>query len=156
MYGGSWAFAMRDPSGNVCGIKLRNKDGTKSCVRGSRLGLIQTRTFDRQASAVLVTEGESDAFVASHWGFNAVGRPGAKACSTHLASLCKGKDVILMADRDPAGMDGARMLAADIRKRCKSCVIVTPPPSCKDLREWHAASGTAQSLNWLIRSSRGW
>lgn len=156
MYGSSWAFAMHDPNGKVCGIKLRHRDGSKSCVRGSRLGLIKPRTFDAAKPDVVITEGESDALVAASWGFNAVARPGAKSCTTHLEILTKGKKVTIMADRDPAGMDGARLLAADLRKRCKVCTIVTPPPAYKDLRAWHQNGGTAKSLDWLIRSSRGW
>jgi translation initiation factor 1 (eIF-1/SUI1) len=155
-YGNSWAFAMHDPHGKVCGIKLRHRDGSKSCVRGSRLGLIKPRTFDASKPEVLVTEGESDALVAASWGFNAVARPGAKSCTTHLETLTRGKAVTLVADRDPAGMDGARLLAADLRKRCKACNIVTPPPGYKDLRDWHGAGGTAEDLAWLLRAARGW
>lgn len=156
MHYGAWAFAMHDPSGGICGIKLRGRDGAKWCMRGSRLGLIYARTFDKALPEMIVTEGESDALVAASWGFNAVARPGAKACTTHLETICKGKAVVLVADRDAAGMDGARMLAADLRKRCKTCTIVTPPPGVKDLRAWMNAGGTSEELAWLIRSSRGW
>jgi hypothetical protein len=156
MHWGAWAFAMRDAAGKVCGIKLRGRDGSKWCMKGSRLGLIFPRTYDPAAKEVLVTEGESDAITAASWGLNAVARPGAKACTTHLELICRGKQVTLMADRDPAGMDGARLLAADIRKRAKVCTIVTPPPGIKDLRAWHLEGGTATELAWLIRAARGW
>lgn len=156
MYWSAWAFAMHDPSGKVCGVKLRHGDGSKSCIKGSRLGLIKPRTFDASEQSVLVTEGESDALIAASWGFNAVGRPGAKSCTTHLETIGRGKDVVIVADRDPAGMDGARMLAADLRKRTKSCTIVTPPPGFKDLRDWHGRGGTSEQLAWLLRAARGW
>jgi hypothetical protein len=156
MYFGAWAFAMRDPSGCVCGVKLRGKDGAKWCMKGSRLGLIYARTFDKSLPELIVTEGESDALVAASWGFNAVARPGAKSCTTHLEAICRGKSVVLVADRDAAGMDGARMLASDLRKRCKNCTIVTPPPGVKDLRAWMVSGGSAEELAWLVRSSRGW
>ena len=83
-------------------------------------------------------------------------RPGAKACTTQLESICRGKCVVLMADRDPAGMDGARLLAADIRKRARVCTIITPPPGVKDLRAWMLSGCTATELAWLIRAARGW
>ncbi|NOQ21601.1 MAG: hypothetical protein GQ565_02975 [Candidatus Aegiribacteria sp.] len=87
---------------------------------------------------VVVTEGASDALVAMSLGFVAVGTPQAGAGAGDLCSLIKGRDVILVGDRDilgtgQAGMEG---LFQTLQPVCKTVVKILPPEPFKDLRSW--------------------
>ena len=152
---GAWAFAMRDEGGNICGIKLRIRaDNKKICVRGSRLGLVWSRRFNRGDKTLVITEGESDCMVAAGWGMNAIARPSCSSCRGHVARLAKGKDVLIVADRDAAGKAGARDLRLAIQPVAKSAIVIFPP--CKDLRQWTREGGTQKAFDWLVRSMRGY
>ena len=152
---GAWAFAMRDEGGNICGIKLRIRaDNKKICVRGSRLGLVWSKRFNRTDKTLVVTEGESDCMVAAGWGMNAVARPSCSSCRAHVARLAKSKEVLIVADRDAAGKAGAQELRLALKPVAKSVVVIYPP--CKDLRQWTREGGTLKAFDWLVRSMRGY
>ena len=152
---GAWGFAMRDECGNICGIKLRIRaDNKKICVRGSRLGLVWSKRFNRTDKTLVVTEGESDCMVAAGWGMNAVARPSCSSCRAHVARLAKRKEVLIVADRDAAGKAGAQELRLALKPVAKSVVVIYPP--CKDLRQWTREGGTLKAFDWLVRSMRGY
>ena len=151
--GDSWSFAMRDPRGRICGIKLRYRDGRKICVRGSHLGLVWAKRLDQTSTTLVVTEGESDCMVAGGWGYNAVAKPSSNSCKINIASLSAGKDVVIVADRDPVGKRGATETKLAIGGAARSCIVLLPPT--KDLREWHKAGATNQEFLWLIKAIRG-
>ncbi len=154
MVDGSWAVAMYGNDDKICGIKLRTPSGKKLCVTGSRLGLIVPRTYDRSLHELWVTEGESDCVVCAHLGFNAVGRTGCQSSVQQIVGRSRGKNVVLVADRDEAGQTGASALKRAIGSLAKSCVVVTP--NSKDLRSWYLAGATTQDLCWRVQSIRGW
>ena len=154
--GRGWAFKMTNTQGVCCGIKLRLEGGGKLCEIGSRLGLVFNRNYTAKGELV-ITEGESDMVVANIWGFNSAGRPSCSSCSAQISEISKGRDVILAADRDDAGIVGAQRLKRSIEKRAKSCTIVVPPEGNKDLRSWYlSGEGTAERFKWLVKSSRGY
>ena len=148
--GEAWVFAMHGSDGEVCGLKVRTFDGRKMCVKGSRLGVIVPRAFKPNKRDLMVTEGESDLMVAAAWGFNAIGRAGCQSSVQQIAAMAAGKCVVLVADSDAAGKEGAARLCEACLATATTCRIVTPP--CKDLREWHKQGATSQDLSWRLRS----
>lgn len=149
----AYAFAMRDGSGRVCGLKLRLEDGRKLCAKGSRLGLIFSRRFDQSKRDLVVTEGESDLMIASAMGHNAIARPGCRSCVTQIVWMARGKDLLVIADNDEAGLSGARALVDAAKQRARSARVVVTAK--KDLREWYCNGGTEKELAWLLQSVRG-
>ncbi|MEI6148942.1 MAG: hypothetical protein WCS01_07580, partial [bacterium] len=67
------AFPMHDGTGQVCGIRTRNRDGSKRAVTGSRAGVFLP-TFHDGAEPV-VCEGPTDAAAAMAMEFWPIGRP---------------------------------------------------------------------------------
>jgi len=149
-----WAFAMRDASGSVCGLKLRMSDGRKLCAKGSRLGIIRSRGFSSGSGDLYITEGESDLMVAAGWGLNAIARPGCRSCVQIISAMSRGKRVVIVSDLDDAGRSGALALRDALKGRARDVSVVLP--EFKDLREWHCNGGTADDLAWLVRSVRGY
>ena len=147
---GDAAFLMTDSEGNATGLKLRTQSGKKLCALHSRLGVIRGKRFDPALPTLVVTEGESDLMVAAAWGMNAVARVGCRSCESIIAKLAHGKRVLIVADNDKAGLDGA----AALRSACVTAqriVVITPPPDTKDLRAWSLRGATRQDLQWRAR-----
>ena len=154
MVDGSWAVAMWGSDDQICGIKLRTTAGKKICVTGSRLGLIIPRTYDRSLPDLFITEGESDCIVCSHFGFNTIGRTGCRSSVQQIVDRSRGKNVVIVADKDEAGQTGANALKSAIGRMARSCFVVTP--NAKDLRSWYLTGATKQDLLWRTKSVRGW
>jgi len=147
---GDAAFLMTDADGNATGLKLRTQSGKKLCALHSRLGVIRAKAFDPALPTLVVTEGESDLMVAAAWGMNAVARVGCRSCESIIAKLGYRKRVLIVADNDKAGLDGA----AALRAACATSqrvVIISPPPDTKDLRAWSLRGATRQDLQWRAR-----
>jgi DNA primase len=140
--------------GGIVGLKLRMPDGMKLCAKGSRLGLIVPPTFNADAQEMWLTEGESDLMAAvGAWGLNAVARPGCTACSGEVARLSAGKHLVILADNDKPGKEGAARLA-DACKSAKTVTVLAPP--AKDVREWVKRGATVSDVRWRLKSRRGW
>jgi hypothetical protein len=151
--GDSWVFPMTDGEA-VTGLKVRTHDGMKICAKGSRLGLIMPYAFDPEAPEVWVTEGESDLIAAvGALRLNAVARPGCTSCTGLLSRLTAGKHLIVLADNDEPGREGAARLAAECHQ-AKSATVLAPP--AKDVRDWVRRGATAADVRWRLKSRRGW
>lgn len=151
--GTAWAFPMQH-DGGIVGLKLRTQDGLKICAKGSRLGLIVPPTFDPDAPEVWLTEGESDLMAAlGAWRVNAIARPGCTACTGQVSRMTAGKHLIILADNDRPGKEGAARLA-EACKAAKSVAVLAPP--AKDVREWVKRGGTVNDVRWRLKSRRGW
>lgn len=152
--GGSWVFPMWSNDGQCCGLKVRTSDGRKLCATGSRIGVMKSKSFDARKASLVITEGESDLMVAAAWGFNAVARAGCQSCVQQLTEMARAKDVLIIADNDAAGKDGAAKLGKAMGNRAKSVIIVEPP--VKDLRAWAQSGATKVDLLWRVKSKRGY
>ena len=130
-------------------------DKPRFIARGSKQGLFGAPAAD-DAARVVITEGESDALavrasVAAWYTWLAQNEPDAcppwhvfpfamakPDCGTfrpHWAAALRGKDVILAADNDAAGVDGARATAATLHAQGVRRVFVwLPPGGVKDAR----------------------
>lgn len=130
-------ICVREPKGAVkrmdsgCGYLHHRKPHTRD--RGRPVAILPVS--DRPT---VITEGASDALVAISLGFVAVSVPAAGASSSELADLVRGRDLILVGDRDARGVgqSGLEALFLSLKPAAKSIVKVLPPEPFKDLRQW--------------------
>jgi phage/plasmid primase-like uncharacterized protein len=137
---GSLAVPMSDGAGQLVGWHLRRTDGRKLCIRGSELGLYLPRKSIRDAKELWVPEGPSDTAALLTLGLNVVGRATArsKKVTSMLVNLIKGSNterVVIVADRDLVGIQGARETAEVLRHYCNVIVMVPPAIGVKDARD---------------------
>jgi Toprim-like len=151
--GGAWTFPMRDGDRAIVGIRLRLPSGAKLSVTTSRVGLFIPDGLSDSPSRLLITEGESDCAAMLDLGLDAVGRP---SCSTggklvlRLVQRVAPHEIVIMADNDDAGRDGARDLVAEVRPYCSRVRVVHPPRGIKDAREWKRQGATREVVEQLI------
>lgn len=162
----AWAFPMRDAAGAVVGIRLRNENGDKWSVSGSRQGLFYDPAMPR-SEPVLICEGPTDTAAVLSIGFCAVGRPSCRGGGAFLADLLAGRRVVIVADRDEAkvrpdgsfwypGQEGAADLADQLTRTCHSVKLVKPPEPHKDVRDWIFNGGTPKKLRFQISIAYEW
>jgi phage/plasmid primase-like uncharacterized protein len=142
------AFPMYDGTGEICGIRTRNRDGTKRSVTGSRAGVFLPAYHDPEAKPV-ICEGPTDAAAALALGFYPIGRPSCSGCERHVVDTCRRlgiKKVTLCADDDGPGIAGARRLG-DVLQAAKIAVRLVTPCGHKDLRDWLKAGATRDMVD---------
>jgi len=138
-----------DPQAVVC---ARVEEGATKALETGWLHVRRALQKDESPQYTVVVEGASDAVVAYHLGFNAIGRPSATAGKKDLAAAAKGRNVIVVGENDRKGdlwpgRDGAVAAMRIVRRVAASARLVFPPEGVKDLREWYARHGlTAEQL----------
>lgn len=144
----AWAFPMRDDYGNTIGIRLRNDQGKKWAVRGSRAGLFFAD--GPICGEVYILEGPTDTAAALTIGLQAIGRP---SCQGQEALICarlrSARRVVIVADNDDPGVIGAQRLQGML----KVPSIIWCPPG-KDMRDFIRNGGRRELLDALLRSMR--
>lgn len=141
----AWAWPMYDPYFNPIGIRLRDDHGRKWAVKGSRQGLFLPAVEPKETA--YVCEGPTDTAAALSMGLYAVGRPSCLGCENEVARLFRRQDVrkvVIVADTDDPGFNGARKLAPALPMKS---VILLPP--AKDLRAFYCDGGTREDLEAL-------
>ncbi len=151
----AYTFPMRNGFGEIIGMSLRGRNGTKWAIPGSRLGLFIPYNLGH-SGPIFLPEGASDTAALLDLGFDAIGRPQALIRNEErlqwirdlLATpLCRNRPVVIVADNDKgAGWAGAKQLARDLRICCRSIKILPPPPWCKDIRAWTLRGVTADVI----------
>ena len=140
----AWAFPMCDGYGNVVGIRLRNERG-KFAVRGSRQGIFVANKdgSDQQDGSermLFVCEGPTDTAAAVELGLFAVGRPNCCCGGAEIRIYARRQAVarvVVVADNDKPGLDGAHKVGAELGL---PWAIYVPP--AKDVREFVRLGGT--------------
>ncbi|MEZ6018489.1 MAG: toprim domain-containing protein, partial [Planctomycetota bacterium] len=130
----AFTFPMVDSLGRVIGVRIRLASVKKLCVKGSRVGLFVPVGLDASGT-VFLGEGESDTAALLTLGVEAIGRPGADQCRELITefALSRGiRNLVVVADRDPAGCNGARLLAQHLAPTPVRVRIITP--GAKDVR----------------------
>lgn len=154
---GAWAFPMRDGMSNIIGIRLRNANGDKWAVRGSRQGLFIPTYFEGDDSlhdTCFITEGPTDCAAVLSMCLYSIGRPSCNSNHEQLIIALKRhqiRRVVIISDNDDKrradgrqwnpGLEGARALGAVLRLPH----VVWIPPT-KDVREFVRSGGTKQVL----------
>jgi hypothetical protein len=138
--GEAFCFPMRDVRMNVIGIRRRLGNGRKVCVRGSRNGLFIPAGIETAAKLV-VCEGPTDCAAALDLGYAAIGRPNCDSKVPMTVAYIRQRAVVIVADRDSAGMRGARKLTEALVNSGSSVRFVLPPNGTKDLRQWKQSGG---------------
>ena len=139
---------MRDGYGNIVGIRLRNDKG-KFAVRGSRQGIFLADV--RPQKTLFVCEGPTDTAAAVELGLFAVGRPNCCCGGPDIrvyARVHECSRVVVVADNDKPGLDGARKVGSEVKL---PLAIYVPP--AKDLREFVRLGGTRAMIENTLKGT---
>ena len=134
----AYSFPMKDCRYRVCGIRLRGHV-SKWSVKGGREGVFIPYDLPSDDDLLLVCEGPTDTAAMLDLGFVAVGRPSCTGGGKHLIEVViaqQPREVIIVADADTPGLNGARNLAVALTPYCWGIRTITPPPGVKDARAW--------------------
>lgn len=148
----AWTFPMKNGIGEVVGIRLRQLNGKKKSMTGSREGVFIPDGLDA-SKQFMVAEGPTDAAALMDLGFSAIGRPSCSGGTAHVCRLIRNHSchrVVIAADPDKPGQLGAENLAKMILPFVKSLCVITPPPGFKDFRDWHQKTATPKDLQQLV------
>lgn len=131
----TWLFPMRDGYGNLVGMRCRDESGHKWALKGSHNGIFIPQGIPVK-SEVWICEGPTDTAAALAIGHYAVGRPdcnGGCDCLQRFCRLNKVRSIVIAADRDLPGQNGAKRLAERLNLQCRTFL---PPEPYKDIRAW--------------------
>jgi len=146
---------------NSTGLPLPTRSGEKKivCTAGSETGWLGPVDRLLDATVVWKVEGVSDMLAltaaigdAPHVALSNPFGAGEKPKSVHLDPLT-GKTVVVVADRDQVGREGAERWAAEIARVAGKCYLVDPPGEGKDLRDWIVQGGTYDELRVIAKAS---
>lgn len=135
------SWPMRNGSGDVIGVRLRcPATGAKWAVTGSKAGLIYCpgSIGVEDVERVYVVEGPTDTAAMLSIGLKVVGVPSAGCGSDLLCDLfrwIKPAEIVIVADADGPGVDGAERIA-DAVLIMAPVRIITPGDGAKDARAW--------------------
>ena len=144
----AWAFPMCDGHGNVVGIRLRNERG-KFAVRGSRQGIFLANVPAQKT--LFVCEGPTDTAAAVELGLFAVGRPNCCCGGPEIKVYARRhqcRRVVVIADNDRPGLDGARKVGGKLKL---PFAIYVPP--AKDVREFVRLGGTRAMIENTLKGT---
>lgn len=146
----AWAFPMREANGNVIGIRLRNNEGAKWAVKGSKAGLFipDQYSFISDRVAYLV-EGPTDLAAAMTIGLRAFGRSaclGQEQMILNYIAREKIDRLVIVTDNDEPGLRGAEKLQSMLS--ILSCVWIPPT---KDIREFVNLGGDYQTMQSILK-----
>lgn len=145
----TWAFPMRDHLRRMIGIRLRDDNGKKFAVKGSKQGLFIPQSTPQ--ATLFVTEGPTDCAALLSMGLYAVGKPAAMANPDEIVKFIhrwRIRRVVVIADNDRAGLSGAQKLVDVCPVPC--CELVLP---AKDAREFYRNGGTKEMIENLLKNS---
>ena len=137
--GRNWSFPMFDQQRRCVGIRLRTPGGRKFAEPGSKEGVFLPSC--PLGGPLLLTEGPTDAAAMLGLGFDVCGRPSCLGGVNICTELARGRDAIVVADRDEVGRRGAQGLAARLLLGSRSVRLIEPPEGFKDVREWAKRGG---------------
>lgn len=139
-------------NGPTIGVRLRADDGRKWAVKGSHNGLFMPDSFTG-SGPLYCPEGLTDTAALCGLGVDAIGRPSATGGRALVRAAAKmtGRPVVVVADADAPGRDGAAILVNELRTEGLAAKVMMPPPGCKDIREAVAAGLSAPALAYMER-----
>lgn len=136
--GDAYTFPIYNKNFNIVGIQRQFSDGTKSMIKGSKIGIFIPIHFNQHKSSLFITEGVSDCAAGLDLGLNVIGRLNCSTGAEIIKSLVNNwkPQTYIIADNDVhrAGQNGAFKLANDITSMNIKVKVIIPP--YKDLRIW--------------------
>jgi len=123
-------------------------------VRGGREGLFLPE--GEPAECLFLPEGPTDTAALLSLGFFAVGRPSCQGGVSHAVGYVRRhrpRQVVVVADADTPGQDGARRLAAVLRALARDVRLLMPPPPHKDVRDWVRDGATKQDIEAAVATT---
>jgi hypothetical protein len=153
----AWAFPMYDGKRQVIGIRLRAEDGRKWAIAGSHNGLFWPSNL-AGTGPLLVGEGPTDTAALLDLGYDALGRPscaGAVEMVVEVVHRLGRRDVVVVADTDGPGIDGADRLAQALTQAGRWPKVIRPLQG-KDARAWLQAGATRAVVDAVIASALYW
>jgi len=159
---GTYSFPMRDGAGKIIGIRLRNFDGNKWAVYGSKNGLFYKP--GSLTSDIFVCEGPTSAAALITMKFSTIGRPSNLSGTQMLVDLISSLgDVhaVVMSEMDgkpecqfcndnfcqhcKPGEYGASVVSSKISGYAKSVRVLNPAVG-KDVRDWLKSGANRQVI----------
>jgi hypothetical protein len=154
---GVWAFPMCDTKRRIIGVRLRDEDGRKWAVPGSHNGLFWPDGL-AGAGPLLVCEGPTDTAALLDLGYDAFGRPsctGAVDLVIQVALRMRRRGVVIVADADGPGIEGANRLAEALTAANRRPKVIRPLKG-KDARAWVRAGATRAVVDCAIANAQHW
>lgn len=152
----AWSFPMADSRGRILGIRLRSLSGRKFAVTGGHDGIFVPEGLDASGQ-LLIAEGPTDTAAILDLGFDAIGRPSCRGGSALLAELVRinrPEEVVIVADGDGPGQDGAQSLVPMVLPYCRRLRVLTPPTPIKDARGWKLAGADHEAVLEAIHATQ--
>jgi putative DNA primase/helicase len=162
----AYSFPMSNHAGEVTGIRLRKGDA-KFSEKGSRDGLfIPTHLSGK--GPLGIAEGGSDTAAGLDRGIDFIGRSNnsSRACEEMLVKYLRNHprdEAWIGHDNDPTGSKAAEATLRSAERLANAIVpivstvkVFSPPPPCKDLREWCNAGHSADELISLAENTPIW
>lgn len=157
----AFAFPMRNERGDICGIRLRNDQGDKWAVRGSKAGVFfsQSALMRLSTNRIFIVEGATDTAAALSIGIFAIGRHaciGQEEIIVAILDQLGPTECVVVFDNDERtengktrrpGVDGAEKLCAMLSVRTARFI----PPG-KDLRELIASGATKPLIDTMLNN----
>jgi hypothetical protein len=150
------AFPMLDGAGNYIGIRLRNSQGFKWAVTGSRNGLFYPNYWEDDEKVAFLPEGPTNTAALLSLGLFAIGRPNVLVGNDLINDLLKRLGIykaIIVADNDEMkqmgnkegrpGILGAIKLKQDLQVKSVTWI---PPSPCKDARDFVRMGGSRELI----------
>ena len=170
---GTYSFPMRNEWDQIVGIRLRNKDGHKWAVYGSKQGLFYG-SFE-VGETLYVCEGPTDAAALISQGCAAIGKPSCSSGDEMVVAIVrkvKPSMVVVVSDVDHhtgkcnfcdrdfcqhcrPGQYGAEKTARAIHAT-GAVVKVVEPINAKDIRQWFNKGATKAGLRMLVDNTLLW
>lgn len=145
-----------DPGAVIC---PRTSEGsTKDCGSSGYLHILKqeynyTEPPEAEILPLLIVEGFSDWCIAETLGFHSIGKANSKSPLGELVDRFGNRDVVIIGDNEPGGVESIERTFESLRDRCKSVTKVFPPDGIRDLRTWYCDKYlTAQDILDYVKS----
>ena len=148
-----WSFPMTNAKGEIVGLRYRNWRGEKWSERGGHEGVFRRLGAELADGLLMMPEGPTSSAALMTLGFEVVGRPNCSGAVYYCCELARGRDVVVVADRDEGGhgQRGAEALAQQLVRCARSVRIITPP--VKDVRDYLRAGASRNDIDALVESA---
>lgn len=155
---GAWSFPMYSKPEQIVGLRYRFNSGLKRSAKGCNIGLFLPNDLPAQLShtPLIVCEGPTDTAAMLDLGFTAIGRPDCQskpALVCQLARNLRVPMVVILADDDGPGLNGANRLVDMLHQQHQPACVITPPQGINDAREWKARGATAAGIQNVIKAT---